>query len=556
VTARELGKQFWDGLVTADPLLGAQMGDDRYPDRLPDLSRDGVEQRRDLHRSALARSRELRNSVSGRWDRLILDSVEAISGPALDAIDLGLYWFAPIDQLFGPGTLLDQLATLQQTTTDDLVDRYLDRLSLIDWYLEAAGTLLRDAPGNRVAPRIIVERCIRQIDELLAIPPSESVALRPIPQDKQLARSTALGIVRRKILPAYERYRRALHRYHRRARESIGLGDLPSGSDLYAVAIRQRTSAPLDPREVHELGLEELAAVQGERAALAKALGAEDPEQAIASYGRSDSARFSSREEIVHVALDQARRAFERAASFFGRLPAATCDVRAIDPSREDDVLEHYYPGTSNGSRPGIYYVNTARPQERLRHTLASTTFHETTPGHHLQMSLSMEEPDRPELLRFASELSGLSVLEGWGLYAERLADEMGLYADRYEQLGMLENQALRAARLVVDTGIHALNWERSRVISTLVGTGLPQDQAIIETDRYIAMPGQALSYKIGQLEIEDLRRSAQRTAAQSFALSDFHDAVMSLGAVPLTSFRREMEVAMTASQQTEGAVR
>jgi uncharacterized protein (DUF885 family) len=290
------------------------------------------------------------------------------------------------------------------------------------------------------------------------------------------------------------------------------------------------------------MGRADLDEVQKERLALARRLGWVDPDAAIAAHDDAGRNRFTTREEILQHAEEQVDRGWDQAGGFFGRLPARNCDVRAVDPSREADVLEYYLPPSADGSRPGVYYVNTAGPQNRPRHSMASTSYHEANPGHHLQMALERQQPDRPALLRFGGELAGSAFVEGWGLYAERLADEMDLYVDDYERLGMLELQAFRAARLVVDTGLHALGWSREQSIEVLRGTGLDPQRAALETDRYVAMPGQALAYKIGQLEIRAARRWAEQSLGADFSLPAFHDRVLALGSLPLTTVRRAMQ--------------
>jgi uncharacterized protein (DUF885 family) len=310
---------------------------------------------------------------------------------------------------------------------------------------------------------------------------------------------------------------------------------------MYRLTILKWTSLSLDARDIHQIGEQQLSAIQAERIALAKTLGSPDPATAVKAYAANPQNQFKSRREIVQLAEDQVRRGWERSQNYFRRLPHRNCEVRPVDPSRENDVLEYYFPGTPDGSRPAIYYVNTANPQRRLRHSLASTTFHEANPGHHFQIALEQEQTERPTLLRYGGELAGSAFIEGWGLYAERLADEMGLFLDDYERMGMLEGQAVRAARLVVDTGLHALGWSRERAIEVMKSTGLEASFAELETDRYIASPGQALAYKIGQIEIEAARRRMQQSQGTTFDLRDFHDRVLSLGAIPFETFRREL---------------
>ena len=202
-----------------------------------------------------------------------------------------------------------------------------------------------------------------------------------------------------------------------------------------------------------------------------------------------------------------------------------------------------YWAPSGDGERPGIYYVNGYDLATRPLHIMASVTFHEAVPGHHFQIAIEQELPDSPALRRFAGIRAGSAFCEGWGLYSERLADEMGLYIDDWERLGMLDAQAHRAARLVTDTGLHALGWTRERAIATLEEGGVPHTDAVIEIDRYIAEPAQALSYMIGMIEIERARAAAESREGADFSLRDFHDRVLGLGQLPLPAFRREMGI-------------
>jgi uncharacterized protein (DUF885 family) len=253
---------------------------------------------------------------------------------------------------------------------------------------------------------------------------------------------------------------------------------------------------------------------------------------------------FASREDILSLAEDQVARGWDAARGFFGRLPRENCGVKAVDRSREDDVLEHYLPATADGSRPATYYVNTKDPGRRHRHSLATTTYHEANPGHHVQMAIEQEASDRTAIRRFGGADSigvGSAFVEGWGLYAERLADEMRLYENDYERMGMLEMQTFRAARLVVDTGIHAFGWGRERAVGTMASTGTERAKCELEVDRYVAMPAQALTYKLGHLAIEQWRAAASGRLGGRFSLPAFHDRLLSLGSLPLPVLEREM---------------
>ena len=241
-------------------------------------------------------------------------------------------------------------------------------------------------------------------------------------------------------------------------------------------------------------------------------------------------------------ATEDIGRAMALAPRYFGVLPRAGCEVRAVEEYKEKDApFAYYYPPAPDGSRPGIYYANGYDLPSRLYTSLATTTYHEAAPGHHFQITLEMENPNLNTFRRLGARMVGGAYVEGWGLYSERLADEMGLFRDERERFGMLDAQAWRAARLVVDTGLHALRWPRQRSIDFLKTSGLTETDAVIETDRYIAWPGQALTYKIGQREIERLRAELSARDGSAFDLKAFHDAVLGHGSLPLATLSREL---------------
>jgi len=227
---------------------------------------------------------------------------------------------------------------------------------------------------------------------------------------------------------------------------------------------------------------------------------------------------------------------------YFGVLPRALCEVRPVEEYKEKDApFAYYYPPSPDGTRDGIYYANGYDLPSRKFSKLASTTYHEAAPGHHFQITLEMENPHLNTFRRLGSRTVGGAYAEGWGLYSERLADEMGLYRNEGERFGMLDAQAWRAGRLVVDTGLHALRWPRQRSIDFLRMAGLSETDAVIETDRYICWPGQALTYMIGQLEIQRLRAELSARDGSRFDLRAFHDAVLGHGSLPLATLAREL---------------
>jgi uncharacterized protein (DUF885 family) len=322
----------------------------------------------------------------------------------------------------------------------------------------------------------------------------------------------------------------------------------PNGEALYRHAIRQWTTLDMDPRDVHQVGLDELASIDDERRVIARAEGFGDDIHAYRASMMADLSNQAATPEIlVARAMEDIERADAVAPRVFGRLPRAACDVRAVEEFKEKDApFAYYFPPTLDLSRSGIYYVNTYDLASRTFSKLASTTYHEAVPGHHFQISLEMEHPSLNVFRRLGARLVGGAYVEGWGLYAERLADELGLYRSPAERFGMLDAQAWRASRLIVDSGMHGLGWSRQRSIDWLLETGLSTTDAVIETDRYIVWPGQALTYMTGMREIRRLRRELEARDGARFDLKRFHDEVIGHGSLPLATLTRELPTWVT----------
>jgi uncharacterized protein (DUF885 family) len=403
--------------------------------------------------------------------------------------------------------------------------------------------IIREAATlGQTVPEVVADRTIGQVERLVAGDPEDSPALTPLAGVAEDQRQPYVDLVSSAIMPAYERYLGALRDYCPHATTTLGLSALDRGEEMYAAQIRAWTSLTLSAKEIHRIGLEDLDRIQDERRRAAERLGFRDPAAALAEHEASGRNRATTREQMVRLAEDQVRRGWEAAPRMFGRLPTANCEVRPVEEFREADMPFAFYQApTADNTRPGIYYVNTSDLAERPLHHLATTSYHEANPGHHFQVSIEQEIEGRPALRRFAGILAGSAFIEGWGLYSERLADEMDLFVDEYERLGMLDAQGWRAARLVVDTGIHAFGWDRDQAIARLEEAGVPHLDAVVETDRYIALPGQALAYKLGHLEIERWREEAAEREGTAFDLKGFHDRLLALGSLPLPALNREL---------------
>jgi len=358
--------------------------------------------------------------------------------------------------------------------------------------------------------------------------------------DREIVRE----VVRDVVQPADVAFLEALKGdYLAASREDPGLWSAPNGESLYRTAIRSWSSLDLDPDEVHAVGLAQLDAIELERREIARGAGfGEDTAAYRASLGAESANIPRTKDELVARANEDIERAMALAPQYFGVLPRALCEVRPVEEYKEkDSPFAYYYPPSPDGSRDGIYYANGYDLPSRNFSKLASTTYHEAVPGHHFQITLEMENPHLNTFRRLGSRSVGGAYAEGWGLYSERLADEMGLYRNEGERFGMLDAQAWRAGRLVVDTGLHALRWPRQRSIDFLRMAGLSETDAVIETDRYICWPGQALTYMVGQLEIQRLRAELTARDGSRFDLRAFHDAVLGHGSLPLATLSREL---------------
>jgi uncharacterized protein (DUF885 family) len=542
--ARELVDRYWEGLLETEPLLGTQVGDERYDDLLPDPSDAGVAQREALHRGALEELALLDRDIDDLGLRTTLDVLESIAQRSLAEIEHRIDRLQVVSHFWGPSQLLGELGSIQRADTAERLDRYVARLRAVPRFYAAVSDVARFGIASGVtAPKVVAERTVAQIERLLAMPVEESPALMCVPTSDAEARDVVVDALRTHALPALGAFLAVLRdEYLAHATDTIALSALPEGDAMYEAEILSWTTLPLTAQHVHDLGVEDLERIQQERRASAEALGAPDPDGALRLLAEGGRNAIASKEELKALAEDQVRRGWDAAHGFFGRMPLQNCEVRVVEEFREADMAFAFYqPASEDGSRPGIYYVNGYELGDRPRHHLATTTYHEANPGHHFQIAIEQEMGDRPALRRFGGLMAGSAFAEGWGLYSERLADEMGLFVDEAERLGMLDAQAHRAARLIVDTGIHALGWSRDRAITQLQEAGVPHTDAVIETDRYITLPGQALAYKIGQFEIERHRAEAAKRLGDAFSLAAFHDDLLALGSLPLPALRREL---------------
>jgi len=541
----ELSDRFWEGILELNPTTATVYGDERYDDRLEDPSPAGRAKARRLMESTKAEAEAIPADGLSIEDRITRDMLIVIADLSVEEDEQGTHRLRVVDQIGGPQTLLPQLCSFQSADTPERLERFLARLRAYPAYMAANTDILREGLATGLtAPRIVAERTVQQLERLLAIPIGEAIVPATVKVASEEDRERVREVVRDEVYPADAAFLEMLRGdYLAATREEPGLWSAPNGDSLYRTQIRAWTTLDLEPQAVHDIGLEELAMVEAARREIASAAGfGSDTKAYRASLDADPSNQPGSKDELLARAREDIDRAMAIAPKYFGALPRAGIEVRAVEEFKEKDApFAYYFPPSTDGSRPGIYYANGYDLASRKYSKLASTTYHEAVPGHHFQIALEMENPRLNTFRRLGSRIVGGAYVEGWGLYSEKLADEMGLFRNEPERFGMLDAVAWRAARLVVATGLHALHWTRQQSIDFLLGAGLSETDAVIETDRYIAWPGQALTYMIGCREIEKLRRELTERDGSRFDLRAFHDAVLGHGSLPLATLAREL---------------
>ena len=539
----DLADRFWNDFLERYPTYATFLGDERYDDRLDDPGPEGRAKELRAYHDLLAGAEAIDRGGLDVEDAITLDMLTVVARIGLKAHEQEQYQLDSVNHMSGVQTLPNDLARIQKTDTPERIERLAKRLEAYPAYVDAFIANLADSKASgKTSAKPVIERAIEQVGRLLESPVDEAPLLgKPDLTDE--GRQRLREVFDRDVVPAYRRYHEALKAYLPHARKADGLWSVPDGIETYRAAVLASTTLPADPQELHDYGLAQIAKIDEERLQIARSLGHED----VAAYRQAldaDPDNFAKDgPELVRRAEAQIEKAGLEAPRWFGRLPRAVCGVRAVEAYMEQEgPAAFYYPPAPDGSRDGIYFINTFQPESRPLHRLASTTYHEASPGHHFQLTIETELEGLHPFRTLGSRLVGTAFPEGWGLYSERLADEMGLFEDERERLGMLDAQAWRAARLVVDTGMHAFQWTRQQSIDFLLSrVGLTQLEAETETDRYISWPAQALAYMTGQREIEGLRKQLEARDGARFDLKAFHDAVLGHGSLPLATLRREL---------------
>jgi len=540
---RSLADRYWDASMERNPTAATDLGDYRFNDRLPDLTEEARLRWNQTLRGFLKEVQALPAAGLSPADRLTRDLLERTLQDGLFEFAAQQHQYLPLDPLDGPQIKFPLLLVSQPFRNAEDFRAYILRLRAFPKQVDDLIANLRKGVSLGItAPRVITQKVLPQIRTHMVDDPTKSEFHKPlqiadaIPQTERDAIAKSLAdAIRDSVVPSYRKLLTFVeYEYLPTCRDTVGIGAVPNGEKMYAELAYLNATVRVEPQQVHELGLSEVARIRGEMAKVQKEVGFEGSLDAFLTHMRTDPAqRFKTGEELYAAADAILQRTKPLMPKLFTRLPKADCVMKEIEAFRAPaSPVGYYNPCPEDFSRPGYYYINTYAPQERLRFTLEALTYHEAIPGHHFQIALHQENTSLPKFRRYGSFTA---YVEGWALYTEKLGYEIGGYRDASSRFGQLTFEMWRACRLVVDTGMHAKGWSRQQAIDYMAGnSSLARVDVENEIDRYISWPGQALAYKIGELRILGLRREAEKKLGDKFDLRAFHDALLAEGAMPI----------------------
>jgi uncharacterized protein (DUF885 family) len=558
VRLNALLERAWQRDLADNPLLASYRGDERYNDRWPDISPAAQAARDAADAQALVDLAAIPRMALAPADQLTWDlfRIEYENRVAVAPFHPEYY---EIRAREGPQTLNEIAEVMPFEKTADY-DTWLRRLAALPAFLEQYSDQLRRAAAEkRTQPRVNMDRVLPQLQMQLVDNPDDSPYFErfkkfadAVPEaDRQRLTAAARRVIAEAVVPGYRRFTTVFHDVYLPAcRETVGIWDTPDGRAFYANRARYHTTTNLTPQEIHEIGLKEVARDRAEMQAVMKEVGFQGTLQEFFQHLRTDPQfYYKTPDELFRAYVYTAKMIEPELPKLFGKLYRTPYGVRVIPATSAPNTTTAYYSGPSfDGKRPGYYYVNLYRPEVRPKYEMEVLTVHEAVPGHHLQISLAQEQTDLPKFRRFYDVTA---YVEGWALYSERLGYDLGLYKDPYSRFGQLTYDMWRAVRLVVDTGIHDMGWTRQQAIDYFMDNAAKTETDVVnEIDRYIAWPGQALAYKIGQLKFLELRARAEAALGDRFDIRAFHDTILATGAVPLEIVERTVDDWIRAQRQ------
>ena len=547
--------EYWEESMALNPVQSTYIGDSRYNDQLPNYL--GAEERarqRAFARKWQARLQAVEVANLSDADRL---SVEILRQELAQDIEGERFpgWMQPINQFYSLPNQFAQLGSgtsAQPFKTVKDYDNWLARARKLPvLFAQAEANMREGIKAGVVQPRVLMDKVLPQLDALIVDDPAKTLFYRPIanlPKDFSEADKARLSaeytaLIKDTLLPAYRTLRAFIaNEYLPATRATVGLGALPDGAAWYAHRARNSTTTNLSPAEIHQIGTDEVARIHGEMKKVIAQLGFKGDLKAFFTFLDTDPRfEFATEKDMLDFFERLRKKVEPGAARLFSLQPKAGFEIRPVESFRNKSAAGGSYQGPSeDGTRPGIFYVNTYDLPSRKIWDAEDLYLHEAVPGHHFQIALQQELTDLPKFRRFGGETA---FKEGWGLYAESLGREIGVYQDPYDYFGYLQNELWRAIRLVVDTGLHDKGWSRQQVIDyMLANSAQSETQAVSEAERYMAIPGQALAYKIGELKIKQLRARAEKELGPRFDIRDFHAQVLKDGALPLGALEAKID--------------
>ena len=539
---RELLAEQWEYRLSASPLFASFLGEKRWNDKLDDYSQEAIEKNLRETQKFLDRFEAI--DSSGFSEQEALNKVLIVRDLRLQLEGAKFKpWEMPVDQQNGVQIYLPQIVnTLSFESVKDYED-YISRLKQMPRLLEQNVALMRKGMSEKLMPpRFLLEKAAEQSNAIATEEPEKSHFAAPFIKfsssisevDQKRLREAGLVVIKESVLPAYARFTAFLRdEYAPKGRSEPGIWSLPDGAARYRFEIRHMTTTELTPDEIHAIGLKEVEETEAQMLELAHKLGFKDL-ASLNEHIKSDRRFYAtSGQQLLDLYANYVHEMEPELPKLFGRLPKNKLAVIPMEASRSKDAVPaDYTNGTADGSRPGHINVNEWDPEHRLVLNVEAIAYHEGIPGHHLQLSLAQELAGQPAFRKYEDYTA---FVEGWAFYSERLGKEVGLYHDPYSDYGRLENEMWRAIRLVIDTGVHEKHWTRDQMVAYFHRyTAMDEPNVQSEVDRYIAWPGQALAYKIGQLEILKLRQAAKEQLGEKFDIRAFHDEVLGDGALPL----------------------
>ena len=551
---RQILEDYFEEFLKLAPLFATSIGDNRYNDQLGIIiSEEQRERRRALYRHYQSKITAIPRDRLKPDDQLMLAVFERTLTRNLEALQFNQH-LQPVRQLnsmpvdfpvMGSGNGIHPF----KSVTD--YNNFLKRIDSFQVWVDTAITNMRKGVElGIVQPKVVVERTLPQLNAMIVREPEQSLFFRPIlqmPQDfseSEKARLTRAyrEAIEQRIVPTYQKLRSFVQdEYLPKTRMTFGISNLPNGNAWYSQFVKARTTTDLTPEEIFQMGMDEIQRIKREMEGMRAASGFQGSLQEFSRYlAKNAPPGVTSRDELIkrYEAIQQ--KVTPRLTKLFGHLPKAKFEIRTVEEFREKSSPSQYQAASSDGSRPGIFYVNTSGIEINPRRPSESLFLHEAVPGHHFQISIQREQERLPRFRRFVNYSA---FTEGWALYAESLGKELGLYNEPYQYFSRLNSELFRAVRLVVDVGLHRKNWSRDQALKFMrETTGAGEAGASLEIDRYIAWPAQALSYKIGQLKISAIRSKAEKVLGAKFDLRAFHDEILKDGAMQLDLLETKMD--------------